>query len=235
MSVELEGNVRMRGDSGPGVRVQVIVADRHLRLVSGNELIGDWLIADIGVMALQDGFAIKAEGEEFVLRTSDDVALAEEIGIAAASPRLARRLAARHNPEGPPPSEPREITSNLAAIGFAVAGALVALGGTFLNWGVVASPQPTALSETGEGTGFDFWLAFIVGGVLMIAVGYLMSIGTRFSRAVATLVLVAMILAFGLAVRDAQSASQLTAYGFIAGGLVIGVAVLVSASLSQPD
>jgi hypothetical protein len=235
MSVELDGSVRMRGDSGPGVRVQVIAADRRLRLVSGEETVGDWPLADIGVMALQDGFAIKAEGEEFVLRTSDDVALAEEIGIAAASPRLARKLAARHNPNGPPPSEPPEIASNLAAIGFAVAGALVVLGGTLLNWGAVASPQAAALRGTAEGTGFDFWLAFIVGGVLMIAVGYMMSIGTRFARTIATLVLVAMILAFGLVVRETQSASQLTAYGFIAGGLVVGVAVLVSGSLGQPD
>jgi hypothetical protein len=235
MSVELEGNVRMRGDSGPGVRVQVIVADRHLRLVSGNEPVGDWVIADLGVMALQDGFAIKAEGEEFVLRTSDDVALAEEIGIAAASPRLARRLAARHNPERPPPSEPTEMMSNLAAIGFAVAGALVVLGGIFLSSSSGASSQPAALGDAAEGTGFDFWLAFVVGGVLMIAVGYVMSIGTRFARVMATVVLVAMILAFGLAIRDAQSASQLTAYGFVAGGLVVGVAVLVSGSLSEPD
>jgi hypothetical protein len=59
MSVELDGSVRMRGDSGPGVRVRVIAADRRLRLVSGEETVGDWPAADIGVMGLQDGFAIK--------------------------------------------------------------------------------------------------------------------------------------------------------------------------------
>ncbi|HEU4894744.1 MAG TPA: hypothetical protein VFT85_02810 [Acidimicrobiia bacterium] len=235
MSVELEGNVRMRGDSGPGVRVRVIAGDGRLRLASGDEPVGDWLISDIGVMALQDGFGIKAEGEEFVLRTSDDVALAEEIGIAAASPRLARRIAARHNPDRDLPAEPREIRSNLAAIGFALAGALVVLGGILLSPSLGVSPLPATLGETAEGTSFDFWLAFIVGGVLMIAMGYVMSIGARFARAIATVVLVVMILAFGLAVRDARSASELTAYGFIAGGLVVGVAVLVGAGSNQPD
>jgi hypothetical protein len=60
----------------------------------------------------------------FVLRTNDDVAIAEEIGIN-------RRLTASRpagwphgdNPDGPPPPEPPEMASNLAAIRFAVVGA----------------------------------------------------------------------------------------------------------------
>ena len=110
MAVELDGNLRMKGDSGPGIRVRVLADQRRIRLVSGNELIGDWNVTSIGVKALDSGFIIKAEGEEFVLRTEDDVAVADELELAATSPRLARRLAARHNPDEPAPvEEPKPI------------------------------------------------------------------------------------------------------------------------------
>jgi hypothetical protein len=222
MAVELDGNVRMRGDAGPGVGVRVLAEKGRLRLASGNELVGDWVVENIGIVALQDGFTIRAEGEEFMLRTEDDVAFADELGLAAVSPRLARRLAVRHNPEEPDEYEPPQISSNLAAIGFAVAGALIVLGGTFLE----LSAGPDA------GEGFQYWLAFIIGGVAMIAVAYVMSMGARMGRVVATLVLAAMVAVFGFAASEAgATTTQLTAYGFIAGGLVIGVAVLVSGSL----
>ena len=233
MAVELDGNVRMRGDTGPGVGVRVLAEDQRLRLVSGKELVGDWTISNIGISALQDGFNIKAEGEEFILRTEDDVALAEEIGVSAASPRLARRLAARHNPdereivvETPP------IPSNLAAIGFAVAGALVVLGGTFLNLDDSGSGGPSLT----DGDGFEFWLAFIIGGVLMIGAAYVMSIGARIARLVATVFLLLMIVTFGFAVSDSGGdATRITAYGFIAGGLVVGIGVVFSGSIRQPS
>ncbi len=229
MAVELDGNVRMRGDTGPGVAVRILAEGGRLRLVAGNELVGDWQVSDIGISSLQEGFNIKAEGEEFILRTDDDVALAEELGVAAASPRLARRLAARHNPEERElPADPPAISSNLGAIGFAVAGALIVLGGTFLNLA-----DPGAAAASGE---FDFWVAFMVGGVLMIGVAYVMSIGSRLARVVAATVVIVMVLLFGLAVRGGEaSVSRLTAFGFIAGGLVIGVAVLFSGSVGEPD
>lgn len=232
MVVELDGNVRMRGDTGPGVAVSIFADEGRLRLVSGNELVGDWMVADIGISALQEGFNVKAEGEEFVLRSTDDVALAEELGVLAVSPRLGRRLAARHNPEEPEevPESP-QISSHLAAIGFAVAGALVVLGGTFLN-----IADPGAVGGGAEDGGIEFWLAFVIGGVLMIAIAYVMSIGARGARAVAAVVLVAVVALFGFAVaRSEPGATEVTAYGFVAGGLVVGVAVLVSGSLSQGD
>lgn len=218
----------MRGDTGPGVRVQVVADGQRLRLVSGHELVGDWQISDIGIVVLQEGFNIKAEGEEFVLRTEDDVALADEIGVAAASPRLARRIAARHNPEDPPePEEPAPIRSNLGAIGFAVAGGLIILGGSFLN---IDSGTADAAS------GSEFWVAFVIGGVLMIAAAFVMSIGIRFARTVATILLLALIVVFGFLVSGSTAdTSELTAYGFIAGGLVVGVAVLFSGSLQQSE
>jgi hypothetical protein len=229
MAVELDGNVRMRGDTGPGVRVQVLADKRRLRIVTGNELVGDWTVSDIGISVLQEGFTIKAEGEEFILRTEDDVALADEIGVAAASPRLARRLAARHNPEARSLSaeELPNVPSNLGAVGFAVAGALIVLGGTFLN---IDRPGEIATN------GFEYWLAFVIGGALMIGVAYVMSIGTRVARILALGVLIGVIVVFGFAVSGSDpDAAELTAYGFIAGGIVVGVAVLVSGSIRQTE
>lgn len=218
----------MRGDTGPGVRVQVFADGERLRLVSGNELVGDWRIDQIGIQVLQAGFNIRAEGEEFVLHTEDDAVLADEIGVSAASPRLARRMAARHNPpDRPGDREPTPIRSNLGAIGYALAGALVILGGTFLN------PEN---GSGGESTGFDFWLAFVVGGVLMIGAALVMSLGARLARIVAAVLLVAMIVIFGVLVStDDANVTELTAYAFIAGGLVVGVAILFSGSARQAD
>lgn len=228
MAVELDGNVRMRGDTGPGAGVRIFAGEGRLRLVLGREPVGDWRVEDIGINALQDGFNVKAEGEEFILRTEDDVALAEELSITAVSPRLARRLAARHNPTGPDFSgdEPR-ISPHLAAIGFAVAGAMIVLGGTLLN--VSAGPSPTL-------QGLQLWVIFVVGGMLMIATSYMMSTGSRLARPMAAIVLSAVVVLFGVAVSDnTEGSRRLAAYGLVAGGLVVGVAVLGSGSLRQSE
>lgn len=225
----------MRGDTGPGVTVSVLADGHRLRLVSGNELVGDWIVGEIGINVLHEGFNIRAEGEEFVLRTDDDVALAEQIGVAAASPRLARRLAVRHNPEEPPPPEEvSPVRSNLGAIGLALAGGLMILGGTLLNRDSETATASATLRSVPEG--FEFWLAFVIGGVLMIAAAYVMSLGARVARLIATLLLVGMIITFGFLVSGSQvGVTEIMPYGFIAGGLVVGVAVLVSGSLRQSD
>jgi hypothetical protein len=235
MAVELNGSVKMHADSGPGVSVRVIVQNRRLRITSGDELVGDWPVEEIGIKALQDGFSVKVEGEEFLLRTSDDVALADEIGLASASPRLARRMATRHNPEEPELTEgsPPAVSTGLGAIGFALAGALVVLGGFFASDFVGFGAQAATRQAAG---GLDFWLAFVVGGVLMVAAAFVMSISKRVGRLSAIALLVAMIIVFGFAVAETDVRSgELTAFGFVAGGLVVGVAVLASGSLREPD
>lgn len=223
MAVELDGNVRMRGDNGPGVRVEVIVGNHRLRLMAGEEVVGDWSVADVGIHPLREGFDVKAAGEEFVLRTSDDMAFAEEIGVGPSPPRLTRRLVVGRNlgePRGA--AEPAPIPPSLAAIGFAVAGALIVLGGVFLDRAAPARE------------GFQFWVAFLIGGVLMISIAYVMSVGSSSARLIATGVLVAMIATFGFAVSgQTADVSHLTAYGFVAGGLVVGVAVRVGAGRDQ--
>ncbi len=234
MAVELDGKVNMRGSAGPGATVRVFADPKRLKIVSGNDLVGDWERSEVGIVALHDGFSIRAEGEEFTLVTEDDVAFAEEFGIVAVSPRLARKMAARHNPEAVESKPvPIEISSNLAAIGFAVAGALVVLGGVLLN---MSPAEEVSRFGEFESSGSEFWVAFVVGGALMVAAAFVMSIGTPVSRLVATVALFAVVAMFVWTVSTTEANSgELTAYGFIAGGVVVGVAVLVAGSLRSRD
>jgi len=236
MAIETRGIVQMRGESGRGVAVEVHAEGSHLRLMSGAEAIGDWDLASIGIQSLNDGFAIRAEGEEFILKTDDDVAIAQEIGIATASPRMARNLAAAQNPEERVPEpEPERQRSNLGAIVFALGGVLVLSGGFFLR----EDPTLSALNRTtseGLRAGGRFWFAFVIGGLLMAGVAYVLAIGTQWGRAAAALVLVGVVVVFGVAAQNATpDADFLLAYGFIAGGIVVGVAVLFGGSVGDSD
>ncbi|HLF43555.1 MAG TPA: hypothetical protein VJA46_08530 [Acidimicrobiia bacterium] len=216
----------MRGDTSQTIVVQVFADADRLRLLSGNELIGEWPVSGLGIHALQEGFAIRAEGEELVLKTDNDVALAEELGLLTSSPRLARKVAASHNPDQPQPEpEPKAPKSNLAAIAFALGGVLVLAGGAFLQ------AAPSVAGSGSEPLG-PFRLVFMIGGLLMVAVAYLLSRSVRWAQIAAVLALLGLIVVFVLAVQDvAPDANDLMAYGFLAGGIVVGVSVLFSGTL----
>ena len=77
-----------------------------------------------------------------------------------------------------------------------------------------------------------FWLEFTLGGVVMVAVAYLLGRGVRWAHIVAVLAQIGLIVVFALAVQDVPpEANDLMAYGFIAGGIVVGVSVLFSGTL----
>lgn len=225
----------MPGETGPGAHVRVYVDGEVLRVLAGEDVVGEWPVHQIGIHALNEGFEIRAEGEEFLLVTNDDAALAEEMGIVASSPRLARQVAARHKPEErPPPHEPELIPSRVGPIAFALAGALVLVGSTFLRTANADIARTRARSEIIEGSGAEFWLAFMIGGVLMVAAAYILSIGAPWGRIAAIVVLAVVVVLFGVVVSDtATDDSHLTAYGFLAGGLAVGVAALFSGTLEE--
>lgn len=231
MTVELAGTVRMRDDSGDEIHVRVEVDGGKLRLKSGDDLLGEWPAPEIGIHSLNEGFVVRAEGEEFLLITEDDAALAEALDLKAVSPRLAKQVAARHRPDEPPlPSEPERVTSRVGSIAFALSGALIVVGATVLRSGDASVARGQA-ELTGS---LEFWLAFTIGGVLMIATAYILAIGARWGRLAAILSLVLVTVVFGLAVSDTPTdATHLTAYGFLAGGLVIGVTVLFGGFLED--
>ncbi|MEX1125469.1 MAG: hypothetical protein WEE53_07370 [Acidimicrobiia bacterium] len=224
--MEAQGIVHMRGDTSQTIAVQVFADSEGLRLLSGNEMIGEWSVEGMGIHALDEGFSIRAEGEELILKTDNDVALAEELGLLTSSPRLARKIAASHNVEETAPDPELEAPkSNLAAITFALGGVLILAGGALLR----AAPNPAG-SESGL-LG-RYWLAFSIGGLVMVAVAYILGRGVRWAQILAVLALAGLTIVFALAVQEVQpDANDLMAYGFVAGGIVVGVSVLFSGTL----
>ena len=70
----------------------------------------------------------------------------------------------------------------------------------------------------------------------MGAVAVMMALRLRVARAAAVITLILLIAMFGLAAQDASPGSDfLLAYGFVAGGIVAGVAVLFSGSGFDDD
>ncbi len=226
----------MRGETGPGLIVDVRADGPHLQLEAGEERIGDWDVDSIGIQSLNNGFAIRAEGEELILRTEDDAGIANEIGIATASPRLARKVAASQPPEERAPVEKAESSrSAVGAIVFALGGVLVLAGGIFLRDDPTLDASQTTI-DAGLGAGGRFWFGFVIGGILMAAVAVMMALRLRVARAAAVITLILLIAMFGLAAQDASPGSDfLLAYGFVAGGIVAGVAVLFSGSGFDDD
>lgn len=226
MTIELAGTVRMREDPDDETYVRVEVEGETLRLKSGDDVLGEWPAREIGIHSLNEGFVVRAEGEEFLLITEDDAALAEALDLKAVSPRLAKQVAARHRPDEPPRLQvPETEPSRVGSIAFALSGALIVVGATVLGSG----DADLARGQAEVVGSLEFWLAFTIGGVLMIATAYILAIGARWGRVAAILSLSIVTLIFGLAVSDTPTdATHLTAYGFLAGGLVIGVAVLFS-------
>lgn len=230
MAVELTGTVRMDGDPGPETRVTVRFSGDRLRIIAGEKVVGEWATDEIGIHPLNDGFAIRAEGEEFLLRTEDDAALADEMDLKTASPRLARQVAARHRPEQRL-SQPSSATTStrVGPIAYALSGALILVGATFLRG---AGVEARGTTEVIEGIGLEFWLAFTLVGVAVVAVAYLLALGVSWARGVAIALVVLTVALFGLAVSQSPSdTAHLTAYGFLGGGLAVGVAVLFSGNL----
>ena len=237
MAVETRGIVQMRGESTPGVEVEVLADGVRISLLHRDELIGDWEIGEIGIQSLHDGFAIRAEGEEFVLKTEDDAGLAREIGIVAASPRLARKVASSQNQEAPWTTDPAPlvIKSHLGAIAFALGGVMALAGGVLLRDDpTLAAAQPSA--GQGLSSGGNFWFAFVLGGLLMVGSALAIARRTKWSRMAAIIAVSAPVVVFGLAARSATpDADHLLAYGFIAGGVVVGIAVIAAGSFGEPD
>ncbi len=238
MAVDTYGTILFKGETGQGHPVKVHAELGRIRILAGEEVVGDWSIHDIGVVVLDDGFSIKAEGEVFLLRAEDDVGVAEELGVATASPRMARRVAARHNPDRPLLHEVEEAQakgeeSKLASIGVAVAGALVVLGAALLS--VVTVPPGNFDPSVAAVGPVPFWMAFMICGVALVFFAFLIAIRARWARIPAMLVIAAEVLLFGLLINQGvPHASTLLSYGFIAGGLVVGVAVLFSGRAEYP-
>lgn len=89
-----EGRLRVEGDAGPEIGVEIDLNGERLRVAAGEVEIADWSLEEIRVAALQDGFHVRAEGEEVVLEVEDDGHFAIDLGLKTAHPALRRKMAA---------------------------------------------------------------------------------------------------------------------------------------------
>jgi len=89
-----DARLRLNGESGLPLGVEVDLTDGRMKVRSGRRELADWEVDQIRVSALQDGFHVRAEGEEVILNVSDDARFAIELGLRTAYPGLRRRMSA---------------------------------------------------------------------------------------------------------------------------------------------
>lgn len=89
-----EAWLRISGENEPPLGVEIDLSDDRLAVKAGDIQVGDWARGEIRVSALNDGFHLRAEGEELILDVTDDARFALDLGLRNAHPNLRRRMAA---------------------------------------------------------------------------------------------------------------------------------------------
>lgn len=82
----------MPGDPGPGLDVLIDLNGETIRLRAPSGELGRWSRREVRVNALDDGFHLRAEGEEVILDITDDAAFAVAYGLTNAPPALRRKM-----------------------------------------------------------------------------------------------------------------------------------------------
>lgn len=89
-----EGWLRISGEDEPPLGVEIDLTEDRLTVTAGDVQVGDWSRDEIRIAALQDGFHLRAEGEEIILDVTDDARFALDLGLRNAHPGLRRRMSA---------------------------------------------------------------------------------------------------------------------------------------------
>lgn len=89
-----EAKLRLSGETGPPLGVEIDLTDERLSLRTGDAEVADWSLDEIRVSALVDGFHVRAEGEEIILDVTEDARFALDLGLRNAHPTLRRRMSA---------------------------------------------------------------------------------------------------------------------------------------------
>ena len=87
-----DGLLRMLGEPGGAMRVQLDLNEERLRLLSGETEIADWALNEIVANAQPDGIHVRAEGQEFVLDMTQDAEFAVALGLRTGPPVLVRKM-----------------------------------------------------------------------------------------------------------------------------------------------
>ena len=85
----------MQGDDDSPLDVVIDLENERMLIRTKSMVLGEWSLNDVGVHSENDGFHLRIEGEQVILRTEDDAGFATEIGLRSASPRLRRLMGAR--------------------------------------------------------------------------------------------------------------------------------------------
>lgn len=190
MRTELTGSVKMAGDLGRGVGVQVHLEEETLTLVAtdGGEL-GTWSLSDVGIASKPDGFHLRLEGEEIVLRTDNDANFALALGVSTPTSRLARQMAKLRDeattsellvdlsdlPPPVPEPTPEEVSSMprrayRLADGLPYLGPLVVVAATLaLVSSIVSAASGSAISFPAD---IPAWPAMIAATLVIAAGGF---------------------------------------------------------------
>lgn len=89
-----EGSLKLPGEVGPGLSVVIDLTDDKISLRAGSGDIGSWPRGQVRINALDDGFHLRAEGEEVILDVTDDARFALACGLTAGPPLLRRKMSA---------------------------------------------------------------------------------------------------------------------------------------------
>lgn len=89
-----EARLEVLGDEVSEISVVLDVTDEALRIDAVNGTLGEWSHDQLRVTALDDGFHVRADGEEIVLHVERDAEFALAMGLRSAPPQLRRKMAA---------------------------------------------------------------------------------------------------------------------------------------------
>jgi hypothetical protein len=167
VATELSGTVRVIGDSDATASVVVSLEDEVLALNGASGEIGHWPLKSVGINSRSDGFHLKVEGEELVLRTSDDARFALAVGLqASSSPRLTRAMAHARDVESAP--EPVEEPAPQPVEGPSLMGWFIVAAS-----GLVLIAALVAYGSDGELLGFiPVWSAMLATALVLAAGGF---------------------------------------------------------------
>ena len=190
MKTDMSGSVRMAGDAGRGVEVHIHLEEETLTLAAaGGGDLGTWPLDAVGIACKPDGFHLRLEGEEIVLRTEDDAHFALALGISAPTTRLARQMAILRDEasaelvvdvsDGITSPFPESVLDDLPATprrvdrladGLPYLGTLVVVAATLaIVASIVAFASGSAISFPG---GFPAWPAMAAASLVMAAGGF---------------------------------------------------------------
>ena len=87
-----DASLRMPGESGPGLHVLVDLTDETIALRANSGDLGYWPRSAVRINALEDGFHLRADGEEVILDITADAQFALACGLTSGPPLLRRKM-----------------------------------------------------------------------------------------------------------------------------------------------